>query len=165
MANMIETLFKTKPEKYGDSYDNHLLEMYKLYVEMTDRISQRRQTANTWFLTINTALLTVVGVFLSKGIDPAFFIFVALAGMINCSLWRRLILSYKQMNKGRFDVIHAIESKLPLCIYEAEWITLGEGKDKKKYKPFTHIEQLVPVVFLFLYCFMIVYFLFGKFNQ
>ena len=34
-----------------------LLEQYKLYVEMADRISQRRGAANTFFLTFNTAVV------------------------------------------------------------------------------------------------------------
>ena len=41
------------PEKYGEKYKEHLLEQYKLYVEMADRISGRRQTANSFFLSIN----------------------------------------------------------------------------------------------------------------
>jgi hypothetical protein len=37
------------------------LELYKLAVEMADRVSARRSTANAFFLTINTALLTFIG--------------------------------------------------------------------------------------------------------
>ena len=37
-----------------------LLEQYKLYVEMTDRISQRRMNANTFFISVNTLLLTII---------------------------------------------------------------------------------------------------------
>ena len=35
----------------------HLLEQYKIYVEMADRISHRRAVANTFFLTFNTAVV------------------------------------------------------------------------------------------------------------
>ena len=38
-------------------------EQYKLYVEMADRVSARRSLANTFFLTLNTALFTPIGVF------------------------------------------------------------------------------------------------------
>jgi len=31
-----------KPEEYGPEYRAHLMEQYKLYVEMADRVSQRR---------------------------------------------------------------------------------------------------------------------------
>src|SRR3989442_10768421 len=37
------------------------LEQYKLYVEMADRISARRQTANEFFLSVNTAIVALLG--------------------------------------------------------------------------------------------------------
>ena len=40
------------PEEYGDKYPDHLLEQYKLYVEMTDRVSQRRERSNPFFMTL-----------------------------------------------------------------------------------------------------------------
>src|SRR5262245_9792406 len=53
------------PDKYPDgAFQNHLLEQYKLYVEMADRISQRRGTANTFFLTVNTAIIGALGTFI-----------------------------------------------------------------------------------------------------
>ncbi len=33
-------------ERYGEHYQSHLLEQYKLYVEMADRISARRGQIN-----------------------------------------------------------------------------------------------------------------------
>ncbi len=42
------------------------LDQYKLYVEMADRISQRRATANTYFLSVNSAILAFVGYLTSK---------------------------------------------------------------------------------------------------
>lgn len=159
MANRVKDLLFTKSQDdYFDNatYQAHLLDQYKLYVEMTDRISQRRQSANTWFLTINTALLTALGTFLAKDLSTAVFIVIAIAGGLNCLLWWRLIVSYKQMNSGRFNVIHEIENELPLKIYDAEWEALGRGEDSSIYQPFTHIEQLVPIVFGVLYLAMIV---------
>ncbi len=38
--------------------NNHtILEMYKLHTEMADRVSQRRNTANNLFVTINTSIV------------------------------------------------------------------------------------------------------------
>ena len=39
----------------SDKLPDGLLEQYKIYVEMADRISARRGLANTFFLTLNTA--------------------------------------------------------------------------------------------------------------
>lgn len=162
---MKEILFKTAKEEYPASkYQDHLLDMYKLYVEMTDRISQRRSTTNNWFLSVNTIILTAIGVFLSNKFYPHFFALIAIAGITNCVLWRRLIISYKQMNSGKFKVIHEIEEVLPLKIYDAEWEALGRGVDPKLYKPFTHIEKLVPVIFIILYVLMIIVYLIPYIN-
>lgn len=152
-------LFAMDKEAYpnDEKYHEHLLEQYKLYVEMTDRISQRRQSANTWFLTINTALLTILGTFYTSDVSPVIICLIAIAGGINCTHWWRLVVSYKQMNSGRFKVVHAIENKLPLKIYDAEWEALGRGEDSKVYKPFTHIEQNVPKVFFGLYSLVLIF--------
>jgi hypothetical protein len=60
LENSLNSLSVTQ---YGDQYTAHRLEQYKLYVEMADRIGARRQAANTFFLTINTALLAFLGLF------------------------------------------------------------------------------------------------------
>lgn len=153
---MKENLFATPSENYPcGKYQDHLFDIYKLYVEMTDRISQRRAQANTLFLTLNTALLAAMSVIVSKNVNLLFFIIVGFAGLANCYFWRQLIVSYKQMNSGKFQVIHEIEAMLPLQVYKTEWIALGEGKNHKKYNPFTHIEQNVPFIFMMLYFLMI----------
>lgn len=51
-----------------DDYQAHLLEQYKLYVGMADKISERRQSANSYFLSLNTALLGFVGYMNSIGV-------------------------------------------------------------------------------------------------
>ena len=72
---------------------------------------------------------------------------VSLAGLILCYAWYRLIRSYKDINSGKFEVIHEIEKTLPLLPYDAEWEALGRGKDPSLYLPFAHIEMWVPGIF------------------
>ena len=48
-------------DDYESEYNAHLLEQYKLYVQMADNISARRQTANSFFLTLNTTIAGLVG--------------------------------------------------------------------------------------------------------
>jgi hypothetical protein len=50
----------------NDKWHSHLLDQYKLYVEMADRISQRRTSANTYFLSVNSAILAFAGYLTSK---------------------------------------------------------------------------------------------------
>lgn len=132
--------------EYGDNYKSHILEMYKIYLEMTDRISNRRQSANSFFLSINSALIGFIG-YISVREDLKFNWIIALAGIILCYTWYRIVRSYKDLNSGKFRVIHEIEKELPISPYDAEWKTLGEGKDSKLYLPFTNIELKIPIVF------------------
>jgi len=152
-------LFKLSPTEYGNAYQAHLLEQYKLFVESADRISQRRQQANSFFLTLNTALLAVLGGILSRSIQASalwWFLPVAAVGLVLCYVWYRLVLSYKGLNAGKFEAIHAIETKLPLALFDAEWRQIGEGRDSKKYKPFSEIETWIPWVFMSLYGVLVV---------
>lgn len=53
----------------GDEHaSQQYVELYKLAVEMADRVSARRATANAFFLTVNTALLA----FVSSGLDAGY---------------------------------------------------------------------------------------------
>jgi hypothetical protein len=134
---------------YGDRFRDHTLEIYKIYLEMADRISARRQTANSFFLTINTALIGFLGYTqIGAAESPTAWTFVfGGAGVALCYLWYRIILSYKQLNSAKFKVIHEIEKSLPLRPYYAEWESVGRGNDPKLYRPFTRVEIIIPWLF------------------
>jgi hypothetical protein len=134
----------------ADKYQAALLEQYKIYVEMADRISARRGLANTFFLTLNTAVFTVIGVFLQNKPQTAswLLVFPLIALIGQCAAWFYLVRSYRQLNTAKYDVIGALEERLPASPYwRAEWTALGEGKDRSKYWPLTHLEQWVPIFF------------------
>jgi hypothetical protein len=134
----------------GEKYQAAILEQYKIYVEMADRISARRVTANTFFLTLNTSVFTVLGVFWAA--KPQFaswvLVFPLMALVGECAGWYYLVRSYRQLNTAKYAVIGLMEERLPASPYwRAEWKALGEGRDRSKYWPLTHLEQWVPVLF------------------
>ena len=146
-------------EEYPADYYGHLLEQYKLYAEMTDRISQRRQTAHTLFLTINTGLIAFLGLALSGKlgtVGSVWIAVVAVAGIILSWAWYQLVRSYGDLNAGKFRVIHRIEELLPIKPYKAEWEVVGYGQDSSLYKPFTETEVFIPWVFILLYSVLVV---------
>jgi hypothetical protein len=131
-----------------------LLDQYKLYVEMADRISARRQNANTFALSINTALIALVGyvqVQDSMMLKEGFFWSVAVAGLILNFVWYRMVRSYRGLNTAKYLVIHEIEKRLVISPYDAEWEAVGRGKDRRLYLPFTHIEIWIPGIFVSLH--------------
>lgn len=144
------------PDVYGDAktYQAAILDQYKIYVEMADRISQRRGLANTFFLTLNTAILTTVGVFWANRPDApeVALVFPLIAVLGQCAAWYFLVRSYRLLNGAKFEVIGALEERLPASPYwRAEWVALGEGKDPRKYWPLTHIETWIPILFVLVY--------------
>ena len=131
---------------------NTILEQYKLYIEMADRISQRRQSSNNYFLSVNTLLISCFTFMTNSEAKSSFnFLAISLAGWVLCFVWYRLIRSYKDLNSGKFKVVHEMEKILGYSPYDREWDKLGRGKDKALYLPFTNIEPFVPFIFSVLY--------------
>ena len=142
----------------NDKYQAAIMEQYTLYVEMADRISSRRGLANTFFLTLNSAILTLLGVFWKdrpEGLSPWFLLpFLALALGL-CLAWFWIVRSYRQLNSGKFAVIGALELRLPASPWwNGEWKALrGEQQDKSTYWALTHLEIWVPLLFAQAYLF------------
>src|SRR5262245_25094514 len=90
----------------------HVLELYKLSVEMADRVSSRRATANSFFLTLQSGLAAGLGVFARVGsssvpaeLDPFILTLAATAGILLAGSWWLLLRSYRDLNRAKFAVI------------------------------------------------------------
>jgi len=134
----------------NEKWQTHLLDQYKLYVEMADRTSQRRVMVNTYFLSVNSAILAFVGYLTSKDSTDNLWM-LAVAGIALCWLWKATIISYKNLNTAKFKILHEIEKRLPIRPYESEWAFMGRGTDPKLYRPISHIEVGVPWIFIALH--------------
>jgi len=143
---------------YGDRYQDHLFEQYKLYVDSADRISQRRSSTNSFLLTVNAALVTLYG--LTTPLKPsgaaAWHLLVPVAGILVCIAWVSLVENYRSLNSVKFKLVHELEKQLPASLYGYEWELLERGEGKV-YKPVTHIEQWIPFVFILLYVGLVLY--------
>ncbi|MFQ5903621.1 MAG: hypothetical protein ACE5JO_08020 [Candidatus Binatia bacterium] len=132
-----------------------LLDQYKLLVQTSEAVVARRQAVNTFFLSINSLLLGAIGVFASQGFSARLvapgIVALGLTGILLCIAWRKLVNSHRQLNAGKFEIIHLLERHLPASIFKAEWEALGAGKDKKRYTPFTRTEVAIPWIFGSLY--------------
>jgi hypothetical protein len=125
---------------------------------MAVRISNRRGLTNTVFLTLNTAIFTLVGVLVGvfwKGrlaVSHWLLLLALVIAVGQCIAWWWLVRSYRLLNSAKFKVIGALEERLPASAYwRAEWMALGEGKDWRKYLPLSHLEQWVPILFALVY--------------
>ncbi len=150
---------QSKPqEEYSEKYHDHAFEQYKMYLQTTDRISTRRHAANTFFLSINTALVTLAGYAkAATSADAVFYFITSLAGVLICYTWYRLVLSYRNLNAAKFKLILAMENQLPYRLYDAEWETLGRGEDKQRYHSFTSLEMRIPFIFASIHLLVLLY--------
>lgn len=133
-----------------------IFRFYSLMVEMADRVSQRRQSANSFFLSINTALAggaSYLGIKDTNG--PVWALGVV--GIAICLLWRRSIVSYKTLNEAKFEVIHQLEKLLPTQPYTDEWKIIDPDSGKGRHKPFHVTEMAVPLIFILVHAVQIAY--------
>lgn len=149
-----EILFPLGPPKSPEE-TKQAFELYKIMVDSSEGLVSRRQGVNTFFLTMNGALLTASGLIVQSSGDERLGAIgvgvLAVAGAILCLAWRSLICSFGQLNTGKFKVINTIERHLNTAIYAAEWEALGRGEDPKIYRSFTAREIWVPNALLALH--------------
>jgi hypothetical protein len=144
--------------KYGELYTEHYFQQYKLYLNSIEQISNRRAQANQYFITVNSAILVLIGlIFQYSGNYKEFLmLFLCAFGLLISLIFYKLINSYQQINTGKFEVLHKIENNLPIELYKQEWRQLGEGKNKELYFPFSDIEKLIPIAFTIGYSLIII---------
>jgi hypothetical protein len=144
----------TSPDDVSKMYDATLLEQYKLYVEMAERISVRRGLANSFFLTLNTGVVTTFTAFykVPAGTEALWLSIPLIALVGGCFAWYYLVRSYRLLNGVKYRVVAAFEQRLPAAPFgRAEWLELGEGHDRRRYWPLTHIELWIPFLFALTY--------------
>lgn len=160
-------------EQYGEKFKDHFFEQYKLYIEMADRVSIKRSQTNQFYMSVLSALLGIITIAStvrgSRDLTPVQllnipYLAISLLGLLLCIIWFINILSYRQLNSGKFKVIHEMEQSLPYACYDREWVILGKGKDVKKYLPLTHIEQYVPTLLALPFLLVFVYTLYRLFT-
>ena len=139
-------LFNHSKETYGDSFNAHLLEQYKLYVQSAENVSARRVASSRYLLTVNAALVALYG-FQSADFGESWWMLgVPIVGVIVSVLWFLIIKSHADLNRVKFTIIHELEQHLPTAIYEHEW-HLAESGRGKAYRTVTRIERWIPAVF------------------
>lgn len=129
-------------------------EQYKLLVDMANKISERRTHANNFFLTLNSSLIVVFGfaVKADSGLQDTVLVWlIPIIGIIICFLWHEIIRSYRNLNAVKFRIIHEIEERLPLAVFKYEWSCFTDSTLGAKYIPTSHIEMLVPSLFVICY--------------
>ncbi len=156
---------------YGEKFEEHLLEQYKLYIEMMDKVTERRIQTNSFYITLLSSLLAFLSLLINKENNLFYnnsnilLLLFAILGISLCYVWHTNINSYKQLNSLKFKVIHEIESYLPFRCYYGEWDILDRNQDKKeKYKRLNKVEKLVPSILSIPYFCLFIYAVYSSFK-
>lgn len=125
-----------------------LLSQWQTCVEMANSVSQRRDSMNNLFVTLNIALLAA-----NSFLWDMKTILLSIAGICICVVWTFFIKNFKLLNTAKFLIINEIEKKMPIQAFNEEWKHL---KDNKKYREGTKLEIAFPVIFIVLYISIII---------
>jgi len=152
-------LSNSKGKDYPETREQeHILEQYKLYVESAEKVSDRRNNVNTFYLTLTTTIAGIIGYVKTNDLtnDKYLVLGLSISAILICIYWVNLLENYRKLNSGKFKVIHQIENLLPLKLFDFEWEKLGRGNDKKLYKKMSNVEKGIPFIFGTLFVFVII---------
>lgn len=143
-----------------------LLEQYKLFLQTSEDLVNRRQNVNSFYISISSALVAIMGVLFALDFGQMSKLIIGLAfgvvGIILSVSWSKSLACYGNLNSSKMKIISSIEKQLPLSLFDAEWAALSDKLNKKKYVSFTQSEQTIPRLFGLLY-FLIIVFIVGSF--
>lgn len=131
---------------------------YKFFAESTQYLSERRQAATQTYLSVNTAIIAVIGFIIKEsghsgwGLISACLALVA-AGVVACAIWYKIIKQYKDLIGWRYDQLMAMEKLMPDChqMYTNEWHQFFEPRMKIEKFGFSRLEIWLPRLFLWIY--------------
>lgn len=126
-----------------DKSEEILLTQWQTCVEMANAVSQRRDTMNNLFVTLNLAIVAAVSF-----IGGAKTVALLVSGIIVCVVWIFFIRNFRELNRAKFEVINKLEQSLPVSAFSDEWQSL---KKSKKYIEGTKLEKVLPYAFFVLY--------------
>lgn len=132
-----------------------LIDLYKMYVSNAEAVVSRRQSVNTFFLSVNTLLLSAIALvteFGAKGSSgPIAIAILGLTGVVLSGIWKSIIGLYGRQRTSMFFVIYALEEQIGVHLFRKEWLHLNGTRSPSSWRTFTNREARVPVVFVAVY--------------
>jgi len=141
-----------------DTEQNTALEQWRFYGQTTLNVSNRRLKNNRFYQRLLGATLAGVGIGATLGVVGAVLLLVVgIVGVAVSLLWMAHIISYKQLNSGKYTVMSQIADDLPHEPFQEEWNNLDRGRDPSTYVTHTSVEIWWPRVSLWVFGMMALY--------
>ena len=146
-GSLIKSLRKDG-EPLTDGDKQILLEQYKIMIDTSEKLMERRQATANLYTTICSALIAFVGTSFGVGISLLSSVVSLLAGIIIimlCANWRSSLRAYELNNGGKFEVINEIERHLPAEMFDCEY----RYNTHNGIRSYSTRERTLPLVFMF----------------
>lgn len=131
----------------GEGPRPELIEQYTAYVNTTLDVSNRRMRNNRFYVLLLSGTLAVISVLAdTQIIQEVGLLLAGVLGSALCALWYLSIVSYKQLNSGKYEVIAEMEEELPFNPFDREWEILERGENWRTYITHTRVERKIPFV-------------------
>lgn len=128
------------------------VDLWQTYVETTLNVSNRRLKNNRFYQSILGGTVAGVGIAAELGFAGAVaFMVVGVVGSVVSLLWMVHVISYQQLNSGKYVVLHQLESELPYDPFTREWNILDRGRNPETYVTHTSVEIWWPRVSIWVF--------------
>jgi hypothetical protein len=128
--------------------------LFELYLATAEKVSDRRAQANTWMLSVNSAIVALYGYLQADKASvpnlqkPLWLLAIPAAGIIVCVAWASLLTSYQKLNQAKFSVLQQLEDGLAqVAPFRAEQELYRKGNRIS----LARVERWIPGCFLILY--------------
>jgi hypothetical protein len=119
---------------------------FKLYYESTEKVTDRRLSANTWNYSICIGMIVAIAGIIKWSAGNSFFyvgltaiLLLCAMAILFCSLWLGRITDFKYLNNAKFKVLNEMAPQMEFdldhpnevasfCPFEKEWKMLEEVK-------------------------------------
>lgn len=143
-----EQIAKDLNAKNSEKYYDILLQQYKIMIDTSERLMERRLNTSNLYTTLCSTLLTLSSASLAVSFDISGIVFFV-AGLIIFFLslnWSNLLVSYEMNNAGKYEVINNIECNLPANMFDCEY----RYNTFNGIKSYSSREKQLPQIFMVL---------------
>jgi len=128
--------------------------IFEVYLATAEKVSDRRAQANSWMLSVNSAIVALFGYLQSDNLavsasqKKVWLCAIPAAGVIVCFAWSAILKSYRELNRAKFAVLAELEADLPAAP------TTREREIYKEYgrRSLSQVGKLDPRMFCAALC-------------
>lgn len=142
--------------------DSILFEQYKIFIEHDEVLRDRRHQRNTFFLTTNSLIISVLGTLITKlteeSIHLVLGIILLMVGIGFAAAWIKTLNAFALLTNKSYQFIKEMETYLGSPVFTQFYEHLHPMEEPKNRRSFlTKNEKLVPYLFLLGYALYIIY--------